>query len=77
MFFNVINNSLIISSSAQVLGKYQEKAATNSKLGDIDMDDSDYGNQETSAQELKLPYRIIHYATSLEFQTNLSIQPIR
>jgi hypothetical protein len=32
-----------------VFCQYKEQAAANCKLGDIDMDDSDYGNQEASA----------------------------
>jgi len=49
VLFDIVKDSLVISMVTEMFGKYQEQTAANCKLGDINMDDSDNCNQETSA----------------------------
>ena len=43
------------------------------KLGYVDMNDRDHGDQQATAGEFKLPYWIIHYSPSISSLTFLNI----
>lgn len=46
-------------------GQYQKQPAAHGKMGDIDMDDGDDGDEQAAAEGIQVPDGIVHGCTSL------------
>jgi len=62
---DIFNNGRVVFAVSFELSQDQEEAAADSKMGDVDVEDGDQGDQQAAAEDIKVPDRIIHDCTSL------------